>query len=463
MGRRRGRSRHPVFPFKAKIVAEGDYGPTNGAQSVRDGAVPNAVTVPGAAHTTFTSAQSMATIQAAVTAAGTGAVFWFTKGAYTWNSTLVPLANQKFYFESAAGLSRTAADTAVLDAGGANLSLCMFGSTATASLGGVQVYGGKWQNHSTMVVTAGAIAAITNMSYPPSVGWIVQDTEITNAWMGIRFGGNNFVGRRNYIHDCGFYPMNSVALSSNRHQGALIENNRWINNCVVPGSSDPGQKWVHVDGMTFRNNYIEGSQGAGVWWDFQHKNHIIHDNVIENCTGWGLFYEWSNGGTEIYNNALFNNAEGGGVNWFGDVQLLVSSCDATLQTSGATLLSSTILVHHNLLDGTAHQMGVVELTGRPHPNGARFYENDVWWRGTLTTQEIAGGESGESRDVYIAGRNTFEANHYHVPNLASGNHRWQWLGAEAGTGASGNGGNTKTWAEWQAYGHDDPGGTLVQI
>lgn len=97
------------------------YGPTAGAQAVRDGAGPQiAVTEPGGPHTTLNPAASQATTQAAITAAGVGATIWWPAGRYylTSGGSYFPQSNQTWLLQTPArGTKKTEANTAVLTRG----------------------------------------------------------------------------------------------------------------------------------------------------------------------------------------------------------------------------------------------------------------------------------------------------------------------------------------------------------
>lgn len=419
------------------------FGPVNGAPWVRDHAVAQAVTQPAGTIVTVDPGE----LTQALLTANPGATFWLTKGTHTISSSLTPLADQKFYLESAFG-TRDSTNSAVLDAGDADLSGHIFGGTVA----GVEIHGGVWTGLGT--TASGTDTWRAAIRQTGTSGWVVEDAEIANnGQQGIRFSGSNFVARRLYIHDNGFYGINTVTDGTYRLTGGLMEYcHLKANSTAIHGIDvDAGQKFVHCDDSEFAYNWIENTEGTGLWWDFRHKDHHIHDNVIEGSWDVGLFFEYSYGGTEINNNYLQGNGEHYGTDsWFSAVQLLVSSTDATLGGDYAE-----VRVHHNLLDGTSKQMGVLELLGRPVPRGIRFYDNDVTWRGTSLVMELAGGESNGTTGVYTNGTNTFEDNYYHAvdQDLA----RWQWIGA------SGSAGVSKTWDQWKAYGHDVPGGTLDEV
>lgn len=88
---------------------------------MRDGAGPQiAITVPGGTHTTLNPASSQTTNQAAINAAGAGAVIWWPAGRYylDLSTAYTPLNGQTWYLETPArGIKKTESNTAVLTKG----------------------------------------------------------------------------------------------------------------------------------------------------------------------------------------------------------------------------------------------------------------------------------------------------------------------------------------------------------
>lgn len=425
------------------------YGPVYGAQWVRDSCAPRAVTQPSGSVVTVAPGSNLT--QGLLTA-NPGATFWLQKGTHTVSASLSPTANQRFYCESVAGKNRTSSDSAVITANGATLSGWIIGGSAA----GIQIYGGVWTGLATVADTWRA--AIGGNESTGS-GWVVQDAIVgPNGSMGVRLFGPSWTVRRCYIHDNGFYGIATQSPSQSiRNAGALMEFcHLYRNSTQVHGTSvDAGQKFMRVDAMTCRYNYVQAQEGAGLWWDYNHIDHEIHDNVIEDCWDWGLFYEYSWGGADIHHNYLARNAEHYGTDsWFNAVQLLVSSTDGYADRSdpAASPRFREVRVRNNLLTGTSKQMGVLELAGRQHPRQIKFYDNKVIWTGSNPAMELAGAESNDTTDVYVNG-NTFESNRYYATDTA--NARWQWQG-------TGIAGVSKTWAQWVAYGHDDPGGSFEE-
>lgn len=208
--------------------------------------------------------------------------------------------------------------------------------------------------------------------------------------------------------------------------------------------------WIH-------HNWAEGNNGSGIWTDYSWNRTLIEENVVENNNGWGIFFEVGNAhswlGTmcldaKIRHNALYNNAlsmPGGAGSWFNSVQLLVSCTDG--QINGGTGFE----VANNIVDGAALAMGFVDHNFHPFDvKSGLWHDNDIWLRGTGTGKVggelITGGTQPQGDPFSAPSNNHFEDNRYHVSDL--GIAKWRWAGAN------------KTWAQWQALGHDNTGSLL---
>lgn len=430
------------------------YGPAYGRQWVVDNAVPRAVTQPSGTITTVNPGNNVAT---KVATAGVGGTLWFTAGVHTIASKVTLLANQRLYLQSAAGFNRTSSDTAIID--GNSGTHTVFESEA----GGVEIHGGIFRNQGT---GSTPVAGQSNLRLAGGylvTPYLVEDAEFgPNVQTGCRFSAR-FTCRRCYSHDNGYYGVHSNEGPTNitydeRYQGCLVEHNHLGGNNGYLLTNDGGSvsqgKWGATRASTFRYNYVHDNWGAGMWWDTDHSDHDIYDNVVENNRGpyaWGMFLEYSRGGNWIRNNHLAGNAQGYGADsWFSQVQLMVTGCDGTL---GSPRFSEN-RVSNNIIIGSGKLMGVGERAAAYVPaKFTRFYDNDLWWNGTLTTDEIAGGESNSTTGVYDpVNGNTFEGNRYHIHTNSSSYARWQWVRPGFISGG------TKTWLEWNAYGHDVPDG-----
>lgn len=448
------------------------YGPRGGAQSVRNGTAPRAVTrfsgVAGHDFTELNPANSQETNQAAITNDLTREV-WLPRGPYACPTFYIPNPNTEYRLEGKSLVTgwptstRSAADSAVLDGGNGALNSLFWGSALN-----VTVKGGKFQNQGN-ASSATYASAIFHNGGPTKGGWLVEDVEVANNYnIGLKFSSPNCIGRRVYAHDNGRYGINITknADGDARHTGMGYEycrvsgnNTRHLN----IGGDAGGSKFTDVDGLILRGMWAHDNYGSGLWPDYEHRDMLIEESVCENNRNWGIFYEASWGGTVIRNNLLLNNSISAptdplntvGPSWFNSVQLLLSCADGTLGPG------TGIDVHHNIIDGVYRAMGAINHDYHPYDSkDIAFHHNQLWLRNAVAIGNPAGQVGGQDSQTLspkslwtTSPAVTFESNEYHVASL--GTSYWKW---DSGTGS----GAIKTWAEWQALGFDDTG-TRVAI
>ena len=194
-----------------------------------------------------------------------------------------------------------------------------------------------------------------------------------------------------------------------------------------------GTKFVSSDGMVVRSNEVHDNYGAGLWFDGFNRNAQVYDNVVYDNRNVGIFWELSYGGTDIHDNTLTDNGLGDGTaNWGVNVQLLVSVSDGGL--------GGGIEVYGNTIDGTAYPLGLLNhSSGTPSTRQVHVHDNVMTLRAP-TTRVGAVAIDGRTELFDPAAGNRFDDNTYRVPDLSTA--YWAWNG------------QTLTWAQWQAAGHD---------
>jgi parallel beta helix pectate lyase-like protein len=423
------------------------FGPTNGPQSVRDGTIPHAVTIPTGTFTTVNPGDNVAT---KITTAGVNGKLWFTKGTYTsTGASYAPLSGQQWYLESAAGYTRSATDSVVFN-GNAQTPAIIQSGTAT----GVQIRGGVFTNHGNATSEAfRAAIQHTNGAAAAGADWLFEDVIIhTNVVRGIVPNGPGDILRRCYIHSNGRYGIGcgtTAAVSGGSTEYCRITNNN--TNQVDTTFDAGGTKWTNFHDYAVQYCWFDNNYGSGCWFDGSNYNILIQENVMDTNRHWGVFYEISGGGTTIKRNYLNGNGFGGGNSIFNEPQILVSTCDGqslagsfpSIEVQQNQLIGSTMAIY--LIDTAGHITG-----GYPATRSVHVHDNDVTFTTTANNRVGAGGNT--TSDQIFSRDNTFEDNHYHSLNVAL--EYWNWTGTTPGIGA------TKNWTEWKAYGHDQPGGTL---
>jgi hypothetical protein len=205
-----------------------------------------------------------------------------------------------------------------------------------------------------------------------------------------------------------------------------------------PGFDAGGTKFTAgTDGMIVRRNEIHHNYGSGLWFDGFHKNAQIYKNDIHDNRNWGIFYEISYGGTKIHHNTLVGNGIGdGSVNWTMNVQLNIVSSDGSLGGNGG------IEIYRNRIAGSAYPLGVTTHSGRPITKQVYVHDNLMILRAPSARM---GGidDSGTGQMFDSTSGNRFEANTYRVLDRNAA--YWVWNG------------QTLTWRQWRATGHDTTG------
>jgi len=218
--------------------------------------------------------------------------------------------------------------------------------------------------------------------------------------------------------------------------GVIIEDSEiaYNNTRKLPTNDDAGGTKFSggTDGMIVRRNEVHDNYGSGLWWDGYNKNAKVYDNVIYDNRNWGIFWELSYGGAKIHHNTLTDNGVGdASANFFNNVQLLVSCSDGSV---------GGIEIYENTIDGTAYPLGLINHSSHPtRTKQVNVHHNDMTLRAP-TTRVGAYAANGLIELFSAAANNHFDHNTYRVPD--TGGAYWAWNG------------QTLTWAQWQAAGHD---------
>jgi hypothetical protein len=190
-------------------------------------------------------------------------------------------------------------------------------------------------------------------------------------------------------------------------------------------------------GMIVRHNDVHDNYGSGLWWDTNNRNVKVYGNRIYDNRNCGILYEMSLGGTKIHHNTLTGNGIGDGtVAWTINVQLSIASSD------GSRGGRAGIEIYANTIDGAAYPLGLVTHAGRPSTKQVKVHDNVLILR--AATSRVGGADGSGTGEMFSpSAGNRFRANTYRVldPQAAY----WVWNG------------ETLTWAQWQALGHDGSG------
>ncbi len=110
-------------------------------------------------------------------------------------------------------------------------------------------------------------------------------------------------------------------------------------------------------GSVFERNVVRGNDGPGAWWDIDDRDAVIRDNVIEDNTVLGIFYEISFGETTIEGNHVRRNGPRDADHGVYGVGILVSSSSG-VRVSGNTVEDQAIPILLQDTDrGTSDRLG----------------------------------------------------------------------------------------------------------
>jgi parallel beta-helix repeat protein len=312
------------------------------------------------------------------------------------------------------------------------------GADAPGDQRGTVILGGVFQHFGNEAAPNWASPVIVRRN------WMVVGSEFTdnfNAGLGIQGDGAR-VSRVNTHHNgryglvvgraCGDCPGPA---------GVIIEDsNIAFNNTRQLSVLDDagGTKFSGgTRGMIVRHNEVHDNYGSGLWWDTNSRNAKVYGNRIYGNRNCGILYETSLGGTKIHHNTLINNAMGvGTVDWMLNVQLSIASSDGSRGGRGG------IEIYANTIGGDAYPLGLVTHAGRPSTKQVKVHDNVLILR--AASSRVGGVDASGTGEMFspLAG-NRFRANTYRV--LDPQGAYWAWNG------------ETLTWAQWQAVGHDRSG------
>lgn len=359
-----------------------------------------------------------ASLQTAINNNPAGAVFCLAAGTWT-GQTISPKANQQFI----GALGPADQRLSIID-----------GNGATRFTNQISVDGVVFKN---LVVT----------DYAPPIqqcmvgggGYsnaLYENLEVSfAAHCGIQVGGDGATLRNSWIHHNGQIGVKANRGSGDIVKNVLIEGNEINNNNpdqkVWPGIEGGGTKFLHTLNLTVRGNNVHNNCGPGLWTDHNNFGTLYENNTVIRNAGAGIFHEIS-GSAVIRNNYLEGNALGIDNN---------PACTFASQNWGIYISSShDVEAYGNVLVG--NEGGI----GSQQENRVTFkawiaerinvHNNDITLQVGWTGHRFVSGTRGDESTI------NFEGNAYDVPTTSG--QWWMFNGL-------------KTWAQWQALGHDDTG------
>lgn len=331
------------------------------------------------------------------------------------------------------------------------------GSVQSGEGGGISVISG-WNCSScanitvrNLVITGRDLINCVGAYGMESGGWLVEQNEIR----GCRWGINSGTAWQTQI------PQTYIR--GWRVRSNILADHRWAGATGSDGSGAYG--FQNGDDILFENNEVRGSggqpkftstrrsivrgnwlhhNGVGIWHDGDNTDALIEGNIAEDNCGEGIFYEISASGT-IRGNTVRRNGHG-------------------CQGSGIFVSTShEVTITGNTVQGNFRDVNLYVNCPNVKPAGY-YYPTQIEWdlrNVTIQDNQITVGTPeftvwGSSFSYYACtaaelsayadpGNSKglrFERNRYTVST--PGGSWWYWNGF-------------KTWAQWQALGHDSGG------
>lgn len=388
--------------------------PTYGPQSTQTRPAGSVLVSPGAT-----------TIHAAVAANPGATTFWLTAGTYLLSSTVVPKSGNTFIGEYGA----------ILDGG--NVSIYAFYSNNLHQTD-VTIKNLEIRNFVT-VTSPASFGAITGNDV---TNWIVMNNAIHhNLQSGLLAGpGTGWQVKWNSV-----YANSKSGIQGYKCHGGVFENNELYGNNPTNGGGgvEAGIKVLGTSNLVIRNNYSHNNGGVGLWSDTNLSTVLIEGNTVDDNTRVGIWHEISYAAI-IRNNTVRRNGVNVVGGWLVGVVGIAVSNSKNVEIYGNTVL-----------DNRGGITGMMVETG--YPDGAEghnilenlyVHDNLVRFPAGATGKNGIDSSTGASLEWYTTRNNRYENNDYIVPSLTGQWFAWQ----EA----------FKTWAQWQAYGHDLTGSIAVQ-
>ena len=242
-------------------------------------------------------------------------------------------------------------------------------------------------------------------------GWTIRDNEVRlNYAVGI-IGSDDGKIIGNYVHDNGQMGLGGSG------DNILVEGNEIAKNGFWSGIEvlweGGGFKFANTDNLIVRGNYSHDNHGSGMWTDIDNIHTLYEDNLVAHNTHIGITHEISYDAV-IRNNTLIGNGYGDPRGWMWGAEIQIQN-------------SKNVDVYGNRIDMTRGGNGVVLIqqdrgSGEFGPyvtTGNHIHDNVIVDHDS--TGKI-GGVADYNWSGLANGRNTWDNNDYFMPDV--GNRFW---------------------------------------
>jgi hypothetical protein len=269
--------------------------------------------------------------------------------------------------------------------------------------------------------------------------WVIEYNDVRyNHGHNVHADANGSIIRRNKIHHSMQMGFGGTGDNLTMEYNEINHNNR--DNSYDAGWEGGGGKWAETNQLTMRGNWSHHNNGVGLWTDINNINTLYENNYLNNNTEAGIEHEISYAAT-IRNNVSVDNSPNATTAFYQGGQIQIAE-SPDVEVYGNTVRG------RDGIGGRAQNRG----TGTFGPweiHNLNVHDNDIEVSdlgGWHLAAAIVSDDASQQPAVWTSWNNHYEANDYFVPTTDA---FWDWSDS------------LKTWAQWQALGHDDTGTRTV--
>ena len=243
---------------------------------------------------------------------------------------------------------------------------------------------------------------------------------IENCVVRLNSGAGISVGTGTRVHGCDVHHNGQIGIEGNGNDIRIEGNRIWSNNIYGfdPRWEAGGVKIAESDGVTFRGNHVHDNDGPGLWCDIGCRNVVYEDNLVENNEDIGIFHEISFNAVMRRNVVRHNGS--GNRGWFWDSDIVVAA-------------SQDVEATGNTVTVAPGACGIMLIDQGRQDNGKRYKtRNNIISANEMTFEGAvcAGGVSdtkpeNENFGIISHGNNRFDGNTYRVRGANEPN-RFVW-------------------------------------
>ena len=250
-------------------------------------------------------------------------------------------------------------------------------------------------------------------------GWTIQDNEVRlNYAVGIiGVDGSKLIG--NYVHDNGQMGLGGYGDNILVQGNEIAKNGYWSGIDVLWEGG--GFKFADTDNLVVRGNYSHDNNGIGMWTDIDNIHTLYEDNVVVHNGMGGISHEISYQAI-IRNNTLIGNGADDPRSWWWGNEIQIQN-------------SQNVEVYGNRVEMTGGGNGIVMIQqnrgsgtfGTYTTTGNQIHDNIIV---DHDGEGYIGGVADYNQSGMLSGGNIWSNNQYF---MSDGGDRFQWGGSKTFT------------------------------